>query len=202
MWPPRHRAFSCWQQLFPKGLMGTIIEPKFACLVCRTLRQKGETMLYKKILVPFDGSDPAKNALEVAKKLIADDPSATLHVLSVVPANVVAAELESPSNPAAGTPLMFADADAYERVIANAKRRAEEELREGVGDALDGVAFDVQVGVVISGKTADGIVDYAGQHGVDIIVMGRRGLGALRGMLGSVSYAVLHEADIPVLTVK
>ena len=32
--------------------------------------------------------------------------------------------------------------------------------------------------------------------------MGRRGLGALRGMLGSVSYAVLRNADMPVLTVK
>lgn len=159
-------------------------------------------MLYKKILVPFDGSDPAKGALEVAKKLIADDPAAVLYVMTVVPANIIAAELESPSNPAAGTPLLFADADSYERVIANARRRAEEELREGIGDALDGVGFEVELGVAIAGKTADGIVDYANDHGVEIIVMGRRGLGALRGMLGSVSYAVLHEADIPVLTVK
>lgn len=159
-------------------------------------------MLYKKILVPFDGSEPAKNALAVAKKLIADDAEAALYVLSVVPANAVAAELETPGNPAAGTPLLFADADSYERVIANAKKRAEDQLRQGVGDLLDDSAFEVQFGVAIAGKTADGIVDFAEEHGVEIIVMGRRGLGALRGMLGSVSYAVLHEADIPVLTVK
>ena len=42
-------------------------------------------MLYKKIVVPFDGSEPARGALAVAKKLIADDPTAELHVLSVVP---------------------------------------------------------------------------------------------------------------------
>lgn len=159
-------------------------------------------MLYKQILVPFDGSDPAKNALVVAKKLIAGDAEATLHVLSVVPANIVAAELESPSNPAAGTPLLFADADSYERVISSAKKRAEEEIRAGIGDILDDVDFTVEHGVAIAGKTADGIVDYADEHGIEIIVMGRRGLGALRGMLGSVSYAVLHETDIPVLTVK
>lgn len=159
-------------------------------------------MLYKKILVPFDGSEPAKNALEVAKKLVADDPAAELCVLTVVSANVIAAELESPGNPAAGTPLMFSDIDAYERVIASAKNRAEEELREGVGDTLDDVPFSVRFGVTVAGKTVDGIVDFASEHNSEIIVMGRRGLGALRGMLGSVSYAVLHEADIPVLTVK
>ncbi|WP_165171276.1 universal stress protein [Adlercreutzia sp. ZJ242] len=159
-------------------------------------------MLYKKILVPFDGSDPAKNALTVAKKMIADDAEATLCVLSVVPANAIAAELESPTNPVAGTPLLFPDVDSYERVIANAKTRAEERLREGVGDALDGASFDVRFCVTIAGKTAEGIVDFAEEQQAEIIVMGRRGLGALRGMLGSVSYAVLHEADIPVLTVK
>lgn len=33
-------------------------------------------------------------------------------------------------------------------------------------------------------------------------IMGRRGLGALRGMLGSVSFGVLRSVDVPVLTVK
>ncbi|MFQ9742421.1 MAG: universal stress protein [Slackia sp.] len=46
------------------------------------------------------------------------------------------------------------------------------------------------------------MVYYAKKHDADLIVMGRRGLGGLRGMLGSVSYGVLHGADIPVLTVK
>ena len=158
--------------------------------------------MYKKILVPFDGSEPAKNALAVAKKLIADDADATLHVLSVLPANAIALELESPSNPAAGTPLMFPDRESYERVIEKAKERARESMVAGASEAAGDLACTVEYGVVIAGKVADGIVDYAEEHGVEIIVMGRRGLGALRGMLGSVSYAVLHEADVPVLTVK
>ncbi|MCI2241092.1 universal stress protein [Adlercreutzia faecimuris] len=159
-------------------------------------------MLYKRILVPFDGSEPAKNALEVAKKLIADDADAVMHVLTVVPAGAVAAELEAPDGPGSATPMIFPDMESYERVIARAKETAMDELNEALGSRLDDVACDVQVGAVISGKAADGICDYAEANGCEIIVMGRRGLGALRGMLGSVSYAVLHEADLPVLTVK
>ena len=35
-----------------------------------------------------------------------------------------------------------------------------------------------------------------------MIAMGSRGLGALRGMIGSVSFAVLRSSQIPVLIVK
>lgn len=159
-------------------------------------------MLYKRILVPFDGSEPSQNALEVAKKLIADDAAAVLHVLTVVPAGAVAAELEAPAGPGSATPLLFPDMESYERVIERAKATAMDDLNEALGECLDDVACDVRVGAVISGKVADGICDYAEANDCEIIVMGRRGLGALRGMLGSVSYAVLHEADVPVLTVK
>ena len=46
------------------------------------------------------------------------------------------------------------------------------------------------------------IVAYAEDHGCDLIVMGSRGLGALRGILGSVSSHVLRQAKVPVLIVK
>ena len=48
----------------------------------------------------------------------------------------------------------------------------------------------------------DQIVKYAQENGCGLIIMGSRGLGALRGMLGSVSSYVLREAQVPVLVVK
>ena len=39
-------------------------------------------------------------------------------------------------------------------------------------------------------------------HDVDLVVMGCRGLDAVRGMIGSVSAAVLRSVDCPVLVVK
>ncbi|MFR1638839.1 MAG: universal stress protein [Eggerthellaceae bacterium] len=41
------------------------------------------------------------------------------------------------------------------------------------------------------------IVTYAIDNLCDLIVMGSRGLGALRGILGSVSSYVLRNADVP-----
>ena len=58
------------------------------------------------------------------------------------------------------------------------------------------------------GNTIDGVpwglLDYETYKDVVNAALdrGRRGLGALRGMLGSVSYGVLHSAEMPVLTVK
>jgi nucleotide-binding universal stress UspA family protein len=53
----------------------------------------------------------------------------------------------------------------------------------------------------LQGDAASEIVNWYRNHPTDIIVMGTRGLGALRGMLlGSVAMKVLHEADCPVWT--
>jgi nucleotide-binding universal stress UspA family protein len=54
--------------------------------------------------------------------------------------------------------------------------------------------------VVVRGEPVEGILEIAESEAVDMIVMGRRGLGRLAGLLvGSVSERVARHADVPVL---
>ena len=55
---------------------------------------------------------------------------------------------------------------------------------------------------VAFGKPQEAIVREAAQEPCGLIVMGSRGLGAIKGMLGSVSTAVLHASPVPVLITK
>ena len=56
---------------------------------------------------------------------------------------------------------------------------------------------------VKSGHVARSILEVADEAGSDIIIMGSRGLGLLKGVLiGSVSQKVIEEAKIPVMVVK
>ena len=55
---------------------------------------------------------------------------------------------------------------------------------------------------ILEGEAADAIVEVARARDADVIVIGSRGLGAVTGaLLGSVSSAVIHRADRPVLVV-
>ena len=54
--------------------------------------------------------------------------------------------------------------------------------------------------VIVRGDPAEGILQIAESEHADVIVMGRRGLGRLRGvLLGSVSERVSRHAECPVL---
>ena len=56
---------------------------------------------------------------------------------------------------------------------------------------------------VKEGNTARGILAVAEEEGSDMIIMGSRGLGLLKGVLiGSVSQKVIEEAKIPVMVIK
>jgi nucleotide-binding universal stress UspA family protein len=57
--------------------------------------------------------------------------------------------------------------------------------------------------LVWAGAAGEAIVDAAGAEGADVIVVGRRGLGAVgRFVLGSVSDYVVRHAECPVLIVR
>ena len=65
--------------------------------------------------------------------------------------------------------------------------------------AQEGVEAEEEV---LEGSAADRIVELARDRNAPLIVVGSRGLGAVAGaLLGSVSSAIMHRADRPVLIV-
>ena len=56
--------------------------------------------------------------------------------------------------------------------------------------------------VAREGPAARVLVEIVDEQSADEIVVGSRGHGALRAILGSVSHALLHESDWPVVIVR
>jgi len=139
-----------------------------------------------KILVPVDGSEPALEALRHVLGLLGGGLKASL-VLATVQEPVYLYER-----------LLPADAEVLERLTGAVGTRALAEA-EALCKAA-GVAYEREI---VSGDAAQAVLNLAAACGCDAIVMGARGLGALKGaLLGSVSQRVLQEAQVPVTVVK
>lgn len=144
---------------------------------------------FRNILVPVDGSDNSQRALDYAGYL-AELCHASLGILYVVDPSV---EVSS---------LVQANAGGYipERVF--------EALQESgqiiIDQALKQVPPTIQAeGIMEIGAPAQVIVSLSAANSYDLIVMGSRGLGAIKEfVLGSVSSHVLHHALCPVLVVR
>ena len=140
-------------------------------------------MLYDNIMVPYDGSESAQAALAEAVRYAREDPGAALHIVQIVDTD----ELSSV--------LLHAH---YDEALAE----ADAALRRQIGGLLKGLMNEITVDLLDETVPGEQIVAFADEHACDLIVMGSRGLGALRGILGSVSSHVLREAAVPVLIVK
>ncbi len=139
----------------------------------------------KRILVPYDGSEQAQQAVRQAAH-IARLQGAVLMLLSVVDLN--------------------AEVAAFERVSMGGYVPAE--LKEGaykeLTKILREVPEDIRVNSMVEiGSPAEVIVETADDEGYDLVVMGSRGLGRLQGFLmGSVSQYVLQHVHCPVMVVR
>ena len=157
--------------------------------------------MYNNILVPYDGSDHAQNALHTAIELASSSDKALVTVLKVV--DVVSVEdpaFEVATRMAGLMPLTFAQREAADQAYINEN---ENDIRENIERFFESMPGNVDLKIqVVEGKPADSIVEYALDHKVDCIVMGRRGLGVLSGAIGSVSYAVMRAVDLPIVLVK
>lgn len=160
-------------------------------------------MVFSNILVPFDDSEHAHAALHLAIDLVGSDPWATIHIVTVTSNDIMPPSMLTATGAFGEAPIDYA---SYETLLTSIAERSDRELHDNVaailGKDIDVVKAKLVIDTRLAPSPVDGITCYAADHRCDLIIMGRRGLGALRGMLGSVSYGVLRSSEIPVLTVK
>jgi nucleotide-binding universal stress UspA family protein len=95
-------------------------------------------------------------------------------------------------------PSSFLGAPYFDEALSDSQLRGRDLLDELRSD--DGLGPDVKLDL-LEGPPAEAIARAAAVRDADEIVVGTRGLGRFRGAFGSVSHALLHEADRPVVVV-
>lgn len=143
--------------------------------------------MYRKVVVPLDGSELAEDVLPHVAELIRGRDS-RVYLLSV-------------------TPMMRGVTPPL--VDLRPKREERERVRRELGEylrtaarRLEPVAADVQVGVRF-GRPADEILAFARKVSADLIAMSTHGRsGISRWVFGSVADRVLRGATCPVLLVR
>jgi len=136
----------------------------------------------KKILVPIDGSKTSFNALDIAIEIARACHSTILgiHTVSFLPTGFMPSVV----------PYEIYQKKVAGKFMENAKIRA----------AKKGILFKY---TITFGSPAEHIINTAKSKKFDLIVIGARGRGRVKELfLGSVSNAVIHKADIPVMVVK
>ena len=134
-----------------------------------------------KILVAYDGSEPAGHALTRMGQ-IAPSLNAEVTVISVVPLQ--------PSGPRSAGPVMSGDVEEHGR-----------ELDEAVAKLKELGIEAARIEAV--GHPAESIVDEADRGKFDLIVVGHRGLhGVARFLMGSTATRVVTHAHCDVLVVR
>lgn len=158
--------------------------------------------MHSHIMVSYDGSEESLHALEEAKAILQDAPQMKLDIVQVIDGT----GLEGPIDLTWGntmTGYTVVDPQVvmslHEKAVDRALAALHEALDEQVAGLSNPVSFHIEPETI---SIADSLLDFARRENVDLIVMGCRGLGAIRGVLGSVSYAVLRGSQVPVLIVK
>lgn len=139
----------------------------------------------KKILLPFDGSDSAKRALNHVLTIAKETPQTEVHLLHVV----------DPSQ--LGSDESFWKGGTKEKLIADGEKILEP-AKQSLSQA--GVAFQSAVSL---GSPGNEIPSFARSNGCTAIVMGTRGMSTMASFfIGSVAHRVMQFAEVPVTLVK
>ena len=145
--------------------------------------------VYRKILVPVDGSPTSSRGLLEAIKL-GKDQGATLRLVHVLDELIPGSGAEA---------MVYLDTtvdmlrDTGKRLVADA-----EKLVQDAGLGAESVVLEI-----LGGRAAESIVAEASRWGADLIELGTHGRrGARRLVMGSDAEEIVRTAAMPVLLVR
>ena len=150
-------------------------------LTVRAAEDARATYPYRDVLVPTDGSEHARAAVELGAS-IAERCGGTLHLLTVMDEFAELPGAESSDIPSG--------------VEEDLRELLEEDAAVAERAGVDDVVTEIAVGTV-----PREVLDYADAEGIDLVVMGTHGRTGLdRHLLGSFTERVMRTSPVPVLT--
>ncbi len=142
--------------------------------------------IFKKILVPIDGSETSKKAIAMALKMAVEDKAQVRLVHSI-------------------DELSYVNAHEYAgELVKYARDYGQKILQDGLS-AIHGVGVkgDIKLVDFAGQRLGDTVADEARLWGADLVVLGthgRRGVGRL--LLGSGAEQVIRLSPVPVLIIR
>jgi nucleotide-binding universal stress UspA family protein len=175
--------------------------------VCsQTLKRKEGKAMYKKMMVPLDGSELAECVLPHVEAFLKgfnlSDVSLVRVVEPVKPSyHVNFGDIGTPYPPPGGT-LRRLPVDSHLAEQEEGRKASAVQYLEQVMSRLqhEGTALHAKV---LVGRVTESLIDYAEQNHIDLIFIATHGRsGVTRWVRGSVADKILRAANVPVLMVR
>jgi nucleotide-binding universal stress UspA family protein len=157
--------------------------------------------MYKKILVPYDGSEPSDKALDHAVHIAKMSGKSEVILLYVIAEFPTYHFIERPAR---------SIKTGEKTTVSQYLKEVYELMEESANDVLDKKKQDIkkttglEIGTrLLTGHISNSIIDFAAKEKDDLIVIGhvgRSGMSKIRS-LGSVSRSVSERAPCPVMII-
>lgn len=145
--------------------------------------------MYKKILIPLDGSELAECALNHVNNLVKEGSAVEVTLFHVVKVDSRWDELNR---------YNF-DITAMKEALFSSGR---EHLAK-IESRLNTEGITVKTVSLAASSPAYKITEYAKENGIEVIIMGTHGYTGLKKlMMGSVASGVIHLSSVPVLLIR
>lgn len=143
--------------------------------------------MYKKILAPLDGSELSECSLEHVKAVATACQASEVVLLRVIEP---LPQTEDIGGVTSEPWYRDAQAKIQTEIEKYITKMADKLKKEGIAAK----------GVVVSGRAADEILDYATKNQMDLIIMSTHGVsGVSRWVVGSVADKIIRHSPVPVL---